>query len=218
MATISEIRLQPEQRIVLQGISWSLYESLLTELGDHTHTRLAYDRGALEMMSPSRDHDRFSRILCRMIWIVTEELDIETQSLGSTTWRSQVLQRGVEADECFYIQHEAIVRTRKEIDLSIDPPPDLAVEVEISHSIVDRLGIWSALGVPEIWRYDGHRLRVFALNADRQYAEAPQSLALPMVSITDLERFIERADGIGETEWSRLFRAWVRENLKGDKS
>jgi Uma2 family endonuclease len=207
------LNLQPEQRFVLHGVSWQTYIALLEEV-ESSGVRFTYDRGSLEMMSPSRDHERFKTLMGRIIEIFTEELDIPMQSGGSTTWRVEDLQRGLEADECYYIQHEPQICDRDVIDLTVDPPPDLAVEVEISNSILDKFAVYSALRVPEIWRYNGELLRICLLQPDGTYADAERSLNLPQLAPQQVARFLALRDEARETKWARMFRRWVIDEFK----
>lgn len=194
---------------VLHGVSWQFYEACLAELGDR-NIRLTYDRGTLEFMTPSQRHDRSKRLLARLLEALTEELGIEIGSYGSTTWRREDLQLGLEPDECYYIEHEPQVRGRETIDLAVDPPPDLAIEVEVTRRVVDRLGIYAALGVREIWRHAGDRFQVLALGHDGQYRESDRSPSFPFLPIDELNGFLARRNEQGETTWIRSFREWVR--------
>ncbi|HQU43965.1 MAG: hypothetical protein B7Z74_06455 [Deltaproteobacteria bacterium 21-66-5] len=210
------VRLQPEQRFVLHGVSWQTYNALLDDL-ESSAVRLTYDRGILELMSPSQDHERFKTLIGRVIEMFTEELDIPLQSGGSTTWRKEDLDRGLEADECYYIQHEPQICDRDLIDLSVDPPPDLAVEVEISRSLLEKFAVYAALRVPEIWRYDGDSLRVFLLQSDGSYSESNHSLNLPQLAPQQVAHFLALRAEKRETEWARIFRRWVIElKSRGD--
>lgn len=201
-----------ESRFLLRGVSWEFYEKCLEEIGDRA-IRLSYRRGRLEMMSPSGEHERFKRLLGRMVETMTEELAIPVQSAGSTTWRQEHLDSGLEPDECYYIQNEPTIRGRDRIDLATDPPPDLAVEIEISRSAVDRMAIYADLGVPEVWRYDGETLQVFWLNRDREYERRPGSLAFPFLPLEHVVRFLDNRHDTDETTWIRSFRQWVRTEL-----
>jgi Uma2 family endonuclease len=198
-----------ETRVVLNGISWATYEAMLLDM-EHCGTRLTYDRGCLEMMSPSREHERWKRLLGRMIETLTEELGIPISSVGSTTFKLELERRGLEPDECYYVANEPKVRGRDELDLSVDPPPDLAVEVEITSDIIDKLPIYADLGVPEIWRYDGERLSVVCLQTDRTYAERTQSGVFSFLPLGEIERFLAERNATDETSWIRSFRKWVR--------
>lgn len=149
--------LQREQRVVLRNVGSEGYQALLAMV-DESHVSLAFDGKDAELMSPSRDHESLSRLIGRLIDTVTEELEIPCHGLRSTTWRKRPKEKGLEADDCFYLNNlPEILGKRREIDLTVDRPPDLAVEVEISRSVLDRMGIYAALGVPEVWRFDGRR-------------------------------------------------------------
>lgn len=217
MATITEQvnptvgeQLTEPNLYVLYDVSWEFYEACLKELGER-NIRLTYDRGTLEFMSPSEKHDRPKRLLGRLIEALTEELGIEIRSEGSTTWRSEEKERGLEPDECYYVEHEPLVRGRETIDPAVDPPPDLAVEVEVTRRFVDRLGIYAALGVREIWRHWGDRFRVFVLGDDGEYREADRSPSFPFLPIDEVNRFLARRNEMGETAWVRSFREWLRQ-------
>jgi Uma2 family endonuclease len=199
--------LQPESRVVLHGIPWSTFEALLAA-SDNRGARFTYDQGNLEIMSPSDLHERVKRLLGRMIETATVELNIPIRSGGSTTLRNQLKARGLEPDECYYVANEPAVRGRK-IDLTIDPPPDLAVEVDISTSSLDQLKIYATLGVPEVWTCDGVALKVFRLQPGGDYARQARSPTFPFLPLEELERFLARRDETDETTWIRSFRAWI---------
>ncbi len=129
--------------------------------------------------------------------------------------REESIARGLEADECWYIQHEALVRDKKEIDLRLDPPPDLAVEIEVSRSVLDRLQIFAALKIPEVWRFDGETVIVCLLNADGQYMESDRSPTFPQLPLEELTPFFAQWDKIEQTQLVKSFRAWVRKTLAG---
>lgn len=209
MSTVLE-RCQAEERFLLNGISWATYEALVADL-EHGGTRLTYDQGRLELMSPSRPHEWFGRLIGRMIETVTEELEIPISSTKSWTLKLELKRRGLEADESYYVANEPKVRGRDDSTLQRDPPPDLAVEVEISRPWIDKAPIYADLGVPEVWHYDGERLRVELLQEDGIYAQSPNSAAFPFLPVGKLEEFLERRAETDETTWIRRFRAWVRE-------
>ena len=214
MATTVETRskmLIPESRFVLDGIGWHGYETLLGLIVESA-TRLTYDRGNLEFMSPSQDHEQFRVLLGRFIDTLTEELYLPCIAAGSTTWRREDLDRGLEPDLCFYLANSHRVRG-KSIDLRVDPPPDLAIEVEISRSALDRMGIYAALGVPEVWRFDGETLRVERLQDDRTYVLSATSLSFPFLATDEVVRFLRLAASMDHSEWGRRLRAWVRDEL-----
>ena len=157
-------------------------------------------------------HEEAKYLLGCVIDTVTEELRIPRQGAGSTTWRREDLDRGLEPDACFYLANAERVRG-KAIDLSVDPPPDLAIEVDITRSSLDRMGVYAKLGIPEIWRYDGESLRVYLLQADGNYAETETSRSLPFLLPGEVARFLEQAGPMDHSEWGRQFRQWVRDEL-----
>ena len=212
MATVAHIVLRGETRIVLSGISWNLYEQLRSN-EENWHVRMAYDDGRLELMSPSLGHERIKRLIGRMIETFTEEMNIPAASCSSTTWQRPDLAKGLEADECYYILNQGRVCGRTEIDLAVDPPPDLAVETEISRSAVRRLRIYASLGVPEVWRWRKKGLTAYSLGADGKFVEREFSLNLPMLRVKDLQPFLDVVLAADETAWIRQFRAWVRERF-----
>lgn len=213
MATVEQVEPADEHRIVLSGISWELYEQL-RENEENWHLRMAYDNGRLELMSPSPDHAVIKRLIGRMLEALTEELNIPCRSLSDTTWKRPELAKGLEADECYYILNHHRVCSRLQVDLAVDPPPDLAVETEVGRSIVPRLGIYAALGVPEIWRWRKSGLAAYVLGDDGKYVEHEYSLNLPKLRVKDLEAFLEFELAADETAWIRKFRAWGREKFQ----
>jgi len=206
---MATVEIQTAGHVVLYNIAWSTYEAIMAD-NSNPGTRFTYDRGTLEIMSPSKEHERLKKLIGRMIEALTEELEIPIQSVGSTTWKNALKEQGVEADECYYVANEPRVRGRREVDLSVDPPPDLAVEVEITSSWIDKLPIYAGLGVPEVWRYDGKALYVEHLQSDGTYARQTQSRAFPFLALAEIPRFLDQRDATDETTWIRSFREWVR--------
>ena len=209
---MSTVSTPAEQRVVLDEISWSTYLAILEDTGNR-RGRIAYDRGILEIMSPSKAHEQIKKLLARMIEAFTEELDIDICSVASTTFRREDLKQGIEADECYYIENAAAVRDKEEIDLTIHPPPDLAVEVDISRKSAWKLDIYGALGIVEVWRYDGDAIRVYVHRKAGNYDEVQQSTVLPKMPVLELESFLSRRAEQSETEIIRSFRDWIRNNV-----
>ena len=203
-----------EQRVVLNNVSWSTYVALVEDVNGRGG-RMAYNEGVLEIMSPSPWHETIKRLIGRMVETLTEELNIDIRSVSSTTFKREDAERGIEADECYYIDHAQAVRGKAEIDLTVDPSPDLAIEVDISRSSMNKLDIYSTLGVGEIWQYDGKSVRILVLRADNNYVEVGQSQALPQFPVNEMLRILAEWRSLGETELIRTFRAWVRENISG---
>jgi Uma2 family endonuclease len=145
-----------------------------------------------------------------LIHILADELHVPIKGGGSATFRREDLDRGIEPDQCFYTKNEPAIRGKRTIDLATDPPPDLAVEVEISRRLLDRVGIYAALGIPELWRYDGEHLRVFTLGPNAEYHPCDRSPTFPAVPLEMIEKFVADSRTAEETEWARGIREWVR--------
>jgi Uma2 family endonuclease len=209
---MSDTTNQVPGHVVLHPISWRTFEALLEDLGDH-RGRIAYDRKTFELMSPTRKHEGLKRLIGRLIEILTLELGIEIVSCGSTTLKSKLKKKGVEADECYYVQNEPAVRLREDLDLETDPPPDLAIEVDITRSSVSRRKICAALGIPEVWSHNGEELRVFRLNRRKRYRAATASGVFPMLPLAEFSRFLDMRHTTPETSLVRAFRTWVRKTL-----
>ena len=200
--------------MVLNHVSWETYERLLADHIDASSPRFTYDRGALEIMSPSSEHERAKERIAAVVDIVAEEWGLEYERLGSTTFRRQDLERGTEPDECFYLQNVERIRGKSEIDLTTDPPPDLVIEIEITHPAVSKLSIYASFGVPEIWRYDGREVKILRLAGDK-YEVRPESGVLPHLTAALLTDFVNQSRSLTTLAWRRMLRAWARERLKG---
>ena len=210
---IATLTQTPQAGFLLKNISWQTYESLVNELTEQPGIRLTYDRGNLEIMTPSAPHEGTKKILGRFVESVSEELNIEICSLGSLTCRREDLARGLEPDQCYYIQNEDVVWDKEQIDLNQDPPPDLVVEIDVTSSSIDRLSLYASLGVPEVWRYDGNRLIIYQLEA-QEYTERDVSPTFPFLSQVEMLRFLELRRTTKENALIRLFREWVRSQIQ----
>lgn len=207
--TINVSHESAEQRFCLRHVSWETYESLLADYTDTRSPRFTYCEGMLEIMSPTVEHEKLNRVLAAIAELVAEEMGIEFESLGSTTFRRQDLRRGTEPDACFYIQNVERIRGKKVIDLTVDPPPDLVIEVEVTSPVVSKLPVYARLGVPEIWLHDGRTAKILRLAADR-YEDGDQSRVLPAVTQTLLSDFVEQSKSLSTLAWRRMVRAWAR--------
>ena len=206
--------LPAEQHFVLSCVSWDGYKTIGDVLLDQP-VRITYDRGALEFMTLSPKHEGGKKLLARLVEAMTEELDIDIACFGSMTFQREDLDRGFEPDECYWIEHEPAVRGRTDIDLASDPPPDLALEIEVSRNIINRLGIYAAMRIPEVWRWDGSRLQVLLLGADGAHAESDRSRAFPFLPLAEFARFLVRDTSESVTKHIRSFRAWIRQEAAG---
>jgi Uma2 family endonuclease len=200
------------ERILLHDVSWQTYETLLKEF-DGRPIRITYDRGELEVMTLSHGHESYAELFGRLILALTEELNIPLHSGGSTTFKRKAKKKGLEPDKCYWIQNELFMRGKKDFDIHSDPPPDLAIEIDITHSSLDRMAIYAALGIPEIWCFDGQSLQVYHLGRGRKYRRVDRSLAFPFLPPAEVLRFLRASDTQGETSLGRSFRLWVREKL-----
>lgn len=209
---MSTLLARAEQRLRLSAVPWESYVLYSDSLGER-HVRVTYDRGEMEIMTLSSKHEGNKKLLGRLLEALTEEMNIDIASYGSMTCRRGDLNRGLEADESYWIKNEPIVRGRDDIDLEVDPPPDLTLEVEISRSTLDRMAIYAALRVPEVWRWNGKTLRVFLLTARGIYRQSQRSKAFPFLPLKEFAEFLKRTE-LSETQLLRAFRKWVRENMK----
>ncbi len=202
-----------QEHIVLQGVSYSTYDRLVTEVGNNRPLRFTYHLGELEIMSPLYDHERAKNLFGRMIEMLTLELRIPIKACGSTTFKSELKDAGLEPDESYYIQNEAALRGRTP-KLGKDPPPDLTVEIDVTTSVLDRLPIYAVLGFPEIWQFIDGEIVIHLLQPNGQYTVSENSVALPMVAVKKLLENLDRCHDIDETTWMHDFRNWVHDGMK----
>lgn len=205
--------IQSPDRVLLQNISWQTYQSLVKDFEQQPAMRLTYDQGILEIRMPLDPHESYKKLLGRLVEALTEELGVEVRSLGSRTCDREDLAQGLEPDQCYYIQNEPLVWDKEQIDLAVDPPPDLAIEVDISSSSINRLSIYADLGVPEIWRYDGQSLMMYRLE-NQQYQSCSHSAAFPLLAAADVERFLGLKKTTKENALISLFREWVGDRFR----
>jgi len=205
-----------EHRILLENISWQTFKAMLVEMGSQRVTRLAYDSGTVEIMTPLMPHENSNRLIEVFVGVLCEELGLEIKRTGSLTLTRDDLGRGGEPDSSYYIQNEPLVRDKEHIDLEFDPPPDLVLEVEYSRSKVDKLSLYAAMGIPEFWRYNGTVLRIYKLELG-EYKESNLSLTFAPVQIKEIPKFIQESRKVGELTSTRNFRNWVRQQLENSQ-
>lgn len=215
MSTIPTRRLERGQRLVLHNVDWRTYSRLLRALDERPGLRLTYDRGVLEIMTLSLGHEGQSRLCGRFVITAAEELGLEIACGGSTTMRRRKKQRGLEPDECYWIANEARMRGKDQFDPRSDPPPDLALEVDITHSSLNRMAIYTALGIPEVWRYDGQTVTFYQLQPAGRYVEITHSPSFPLIPSTILTSFLAQWGKLGANALVEQFRAWIRQQLAG---
>ncbi len=214
MATlqISQIELAPGQSVRLSDVNWAQFKNILEDLGEHRATRVAYDNGILEIMVPLSEHEDSKEIVGDLLKALLEELNIEFRALGSTLFERQATLKGMEPDQCFYIQNEAAIRGKRRLDLSVDPPPDLVLEIDLTARTHTKT--YEALGVPELWRLSRQGLSLYVLKAGKyeEAEESPLFLNLPLKEV--IPYCLEQSRALGRNTVIRDFRAWIRDRLK----
>ena len=199
----------PEQRILLRNIRWETYERLLADHEGSSAPRFTYDRGRLEITSPLPKHERYAHVIELMVPVAAREVGKKAYGLGSTTFRREDLERGFEPDACFYFENRERVRGKDRLDLRVDPPPDLVVEIDITNPSLPKLPIYARLGVPEVWRYDGERLEILLLQTDG-YSPSAESRFLPGIRAETLAALLEEIRDMDDVDLMDTVRERVR--------
>ncbi|MBD2500383.1 Uma2 family endonuclease [Anabaena azotica] len=198
-------------QLLMKDISWATYKSILAELGENRSYRVSYNQGVLEIMAPLPEHEVGKVIIGDLVKALLEELDIEFWSLGSTTFDKESMDAGVEPDDCFYIENEAKVRGKERINLEIDPPPDLAIEIDITSRT--RFNNYQALKVPELWRWNGSRLEINVL-VEGSYVQTNQSRNFPNFPISQvIPEYLMLCKTDGRNATMKAFRSWIRQQI-----
>jgi len=202
-----------DHTVVLHAVSWETYRAL-REMPENQNIRMTYDQGELEIMSPSRAHEALAELLGMLIEVWSLELDVGIAPCGTMTISRADLDRGFEPDKCYYVQHEPQMRDEEEIDFTVNPPPDLAIEVEISHALSKEMKIYAAFGVPELWHCRGRKLKVYELAAGGNYVLRDTSICFPNLSIAKIEEIVRQLGAVRRTTLLRSFRDWIRDNVQ----
>jgi Uma2 family endonuclease len=202
--------LGPEQRVLLHGLSWQDYIQLGKILCDRPALRLTFDRGTLEIMVTSREHEFYKTRLGRLMEILAEEFNLPIDPGGNMTFQREELEKGLEPDNCWWIEHEEQVRGKLTWDPAVDPPPDLLLEIEVSR--LARMAIYAALRVPQVWCFDGKSLRVYLLQPDGTYRQANESPTFPGIPIAEIVRFLQPDQDYLTVQ--RQFRAWAKRHRR----
>lgn len=196
----------------LDDVSWQDYEQLLDELGDSYAARIFYDEGRMEIMAPTSIHEKNKGVLHTLVAVLRDELDVDIESLGSTTFKLEILNKGAEPDDCFYIRNASLIIGKEDLDLQNDPPPDLVLEVDRSSASLNKFPIYAGLGVPEIWRVYKRTVQIYALEDDA-YKESSVSCAFPFLSVEIISEFLAQGIAEGERKAAKAFRVWLRQHL-----
>ena len=202
-----------ESRVVLHNLSWETYEALLADLEDCSAPRLTYDRGELEIMSPGLKHELTNEAVKLLLSALGEEWNLDILGAGSTTFKRKTFKRGFEPDSCFYLKHAPHIRDKDRIELLVDPPPELIVEIEITSSAIKKFPLFAKLGVPEVWRYDGKRVTIHRLKGEA-YFQQEHSHALPRLTGEIITTFLHESSTLDRPAWLRNIRKWARAALQ----
>lgn len=210
---LEQIIIPPGERLLLKDVSWQEFESILEHLGEHRGTKLSYSHGTLEIMTPLLEHEKAKSIIGNIVEFLLEELQIDYEPSASTTFKNFNMNQGVEPDESFYIASRNAVIGKDKIDLTVDPPPDLAIEIDItSRTEFDN---YQGLGVPELWRF--RRDGTLQINVLRQgkYVDSKTSPTFPQLpNLAEMiAQCIQQSKEIGTSSALRNFKVMVRELL-----
>lgn len=210
---LKHINVPPGQRVLFHNISWQDFEAILEDLGEHRAARVAYNSGILEIMTPLPEHERNKVLISNFVEALLEELEIDFWCLGSTTFKNQAMLKGIEPDNCFYITNEALVRGKNCLDLEFDPPPDLALEIDVTART--HLNTYTALGVPELWRFEKGKLEINALQ-NGKYVAVEVSPTFPEFPLRKaVPEFLQRCKTEGRNQTMKAFRVWVDRCMSG---
>ncbi len=207
---------EPASSVLHEDVSWEEFERILAEFGDRPALSVTYDRGRLEIVSPSPDHEVTNRLLAQLVETICDARRVHYRCFGSMTVRRSDLLRAVEPDTCYFIQSLARVPVDRPFDFTVDPPPDLVVEVDITRRSIERFPIYAALGVPEVWQFRDDRIRAYALLEGR-YEPIEHSLAFPWLRVEELSRFVADRGQRSDLEIRDALRAWVRASADPDR-
>lgn len=207
-------RARPGKTVLLYHVDWETYEKLVDAFGDRREPRLTYDRGTLQIMAPSNEHEFEAEALSQIVRELAEETGVPIRPGGQTTLKNEAVRRGLEPDRCYWLTNAHRMAGVRRLDLAVHPPPDLAIEMNVSGSPLNKLRVFAGLGVPELWRLDGNDLGFYRLGPDGRYAAVPESPAFPGVTPADLTEFVRQLIGAGDQNAVLArFRAWVQQRL-----
>jgi Uma2 family endonuclease len=207
---ISQIETLAGQSTVLHDVEWQQFESILQDLGDKRSSRIAYLNGVLEIVMPLPEHEKIKVLISYFVQVLMDEMGIDFEGFGSTTFKRVDKLAGLEPDDCFYIQNNVAMRGIRKLDMTIDPPPDLAIEVDVTSKT--KFDVYRILGVPELWLYD-QTLKIYILR-DGEYVESQLSPIFGDIPIRDvIPQFLEISLSQGRSTAMKAFRLWMQENL-----
>ncbi len=202
-------RMTPETTLTLRGVSWETYEDLLEAVGEAPALRISYNEGVLQIMTVSFEHEYFAEVIARLVDRLSMVLDLRILFFGRATMKKQKKLKGSEPDACFYVQSASVIGSRFRLDLNTDPAPDIVVEVDIHHESLSKFPIYAALGVTEIWHFDGKQFSIHQLQGER-YEEVETSPSLPILTSSVLTRFLKLSEEKDQYETLLAFENWLR--------
>ncbi|MBF2004403.1 MAG: Uma2 family endonuclease [Chlorogloeopsis fritschii C42_A2020_084] len=206
--TSISLRLEPGQKVTLQPVSWEGLEEILAELGEQRSYRIAYAKGILEIMAPLPEHERAKVLLADLVKILLKVQKRSWEPLGSTTLKRKDMTAGIEPDDCFYIQNYKAVIGKNRLDLTVDPPPELALETDVTSKT--ELDAYEVLGVPELWLCEGENLRINVLR-EGKYIESQTSPTFSNVAVVEIiPRFMKRAKEVGVSQALEEFEVFIK--------
>ncbi len=208
---LQQLRVPPGQRLLIENLDWHDFEQLVVELGENRTSRIAYSNRTLEIRMPTPEHEVDKELIGDLVKLLLEEAGIDCECFGSTTFKRQEMKSGIEPDQCFYIQNHAQMRGKRRVDLAVDPPPDLAIEVDVTSKA--QIDAYAGLGVAELWRYEQGDLRIYRLRAG-SYEMSAVSLSLPNLPVADLvTQVVQLSATLGRSPALRQIREQVRQML-----
>ncbi len=208
---LNQLKIKPGQQLLIGDVSWQQFEDILADLGEHRSAKISYSHGYLEIMVPLPEHEKAKEIIGDIIKILLDRLAIDYDALGSTTLKNEKMTQAVEPDACFYIQNQALVIGKNRLDLNLDPPPDLAIEIDLTSRTP--LENYQILGIPELWRYGKQGLQIDVLQ-DGKYVRSGFSPTFPDLPIVNsINRYVELSKVVGSSQAIRDFKQWVKDHL-----
>lgn len=208
---LSQLEIPAGNQLLLKNIDWDTFEQLLEELGDNRGTRLSFSDNMVEIMAPMAVHEDDKSMISDLVKVILDEMELEFRALASTTFKNKQMSKAVEPDECFYIQNEAKIRGKAKIDLEQDPPPDLAIEIDLTSRT--HFNNYEKLGVPELWRFNGKSLNINLLE-NGVYIQSNTSCQFPNLPLQEaIPRFIEESKMHGRSKMIKSFKVWLKDYL-----
>lgn len=205
---LQQIDIQPGQHLILRQVSWKEFEAILEEMGEHRASRVAYYQGVLEIRMSLPEHETKKELISDFVKILLDELELDSQTFGSTTFKRPEMAAGIEPDNCFYIQNAALMIGKQRVNLSVDPPPDLAIEVDVTSKT--KLDAYLTLAVPELWIYTEGKLQIFVLQQGEYLSTETSPIFGNLPVIGGILQFLQQSEILGDSAARRGFRQWVR--------